>query len=197
MLGNVNWCCISTTKRNYYCAMQYTIASNALIKRTLERTDIKSSVTLLSFRILTTISNFRNWTIMANFGNNLTLSLTSGTQEQFMTSATQQYLISVTEQQHLPSGTVTVISGFRNNNHLRNIWPISPTDIYVYVHLKYNSSVSIANIQHDHQLSVKQVQLGSNKCFKMSIKVECCNKDAVSLLLSLSRKEFKFIPHFY
>jgi len=72
MLGNVNWCCISTTERNYYWAMQYTIASNALIKRTLERTDIKNSATLLSFRILTTISNFRNWTIMFNFGNNST-----------------------------------------------------------------------------------------------------------------------------
>jgi len=178
--------------------VQHTIASNALIKRTLERTDIKNSTTLFSFRILSTISNFRNWTIMANFGNNSTLSLTSGTQELYMTSATQQYLTWGTEQQHLPSGTVTIISGFRNNNHLWNIWPISPTDIYV--------CMSIWNIILQCPLPISNTIINclSNKYNSAAANVSRCQsrlnvvtRMLYSSLLSLSRKEFNFISHFF
>ena len=112
ILGNVNWCCISTTKRNYYCAVQHTIASNALTKRTLERTDIKNSATLLSFRILTTICNFKNWTIMANFGNNST------TISDFRNSRTVYDFSNSTVILDISNWTTT--SAFRNSND--NIW---------------------------------------------------------------------------
>jgi len=112
MLGNVNWCCISTTKICYYCTMQYTIASNALLKRTLERTDIKNSATLLSFRILTTICNFKNWTIMANFGNNST------TISDFRNSRTVYDFSNSTVILDISNWTTT--SAFRNSND--NIW---------------------------------------------------------------------------
>jgi len=114
--------------------MQYAIANDASIKRASYQTKYLISATLSDFRNLITISDFRNWTIMADFRKNSTTISDFRNLRTVMTSATQQqYLISATEQQRLPSGTATIISGFRNNNHLRNIWSISPTDIYVSI----------------------------------------------------------------
>jgi len=145
MLGNVNWCCISTTKRNYHCAMQYTIASNALIKRTLERTDIKNSATLLSFRILSTISNF--W--LQEFWN----SIWSGTQE------------------HCSIRNAGIIF----DHHTSSIFLQCPLPIS-----------TISNTKDDHQLSVKQVQLGSNKCFRCQARLNVVTRMLSSFLLFLS-----------
>ena len=103
--------------------MQYAIASDASIMRASYRIKYLISATLSDFKNLITISD---WTTiwLQQLNNNI------------------RY-----RQQHLHSGTVAIISCSKNNNHLRNLWPISPTDLYVFVQLKYNSSMSIANIQ--------------------------------------------------
>ena len=79
-------------------------------------------------------------------------------------------------QQHLPSGTVAIITcGIFDQYHQR---------IYMYVHLKYNSSMSIANIQYDHQSSVKQTFSAATNVSRCQSKLNIVTRMPCSLLLS-------------
>ena len=138
MLGNVNWCCISTTKRIYYC--ECSILSRATL---CGRERCSSSRPIFSI---------------------LVHCLTSTSLEQYLISwVLEQCLISGTlEQQWLSTGHKSVtVSICRNSTILEHYhqW------IYMYM-CPYNSSMSIANIQYFHnqrrwRIAVKQIQLGS------------------------------------
>ena len=139
MLGNVNWCCISTTKRIYYCECS-----------------ILSRTTLCGRERCSSSSSGRP-SILAQ-------RLTSTSLEQYLISwVLEQCLISGTlEQQRLDFGHKSVtVSDFRNSTILKHYHQC----IYMYM-CPYNSSMSIANIQYSHnqrrwRIAVKQTQLGS------------------------------------
>ena len=148
ILGNVNRCCISTTKRIYYC--ECSILSRATLCGK-ERCSSSSSRPSILAQCLTSTS--------------LEQYLSSGTVSGFWNSVwvLEQCLISGTlEQQWLNSGHNSVtVSICRNSTILKHYhqW------IYMYM-CPYNSSVSIANIQYFHNqrrwwIAVKQIQLGS------------------------------------
>ena len=128
MLGSVNRRCISTTRK-----IKWKILLDAVRDR--EWCFDKGSF------VSNQVSDICNVIWLQELNNNLWLQKLNNIWLQQLNNNIRH------QQQHLPSGTVAIIFDFRNNNHLRSIWSISPTDIYVYVQLEYNSSMSIVHIQ--------------------------------------------------
>ena len=111
MLGSVNRRCISTTRK---------IKWKLLLDAVRDREWCFDKESFVSNQV----SDIYNVIWLQELYNNLWLQKLNNI---------WQYSTSATEQQHLPCGTIMITFDFRNNNHLRHIWPISPTDIYVYV----------------------------------------------------------------
>ena len=140
-------CCISTTKRIYYCECSILSRATLCGKERCSSSSSRPSI-LAQYLALTSLEQY----------------LSSGTASGFWNSVwvLEQCLISGTlEQQWLSTGHKSVtVSIFRNSTILKHYHQ------WIYVHCPYNSSMSIANIQYFHnqirwRIAVKQIQLGS------------------------------------
>ena len=140
MLGNVNWCCISTTKRIYYC--ECSILSRATLCGK-ERCSSSSRPSILAQCLaLTSLEQYLNSGTVTEFWNNVWY------QELWNNNG---LALDINRYLSLSAGT---------QPHSNII-----TSEYICI-CPYNSSMSIANFQYFHnqrwwRIAVKQIQLGS------------------------------------
>ena len=129
MLGNVTWCCISTTKMLllhdavYYHEQRFATESTVVVVGQV----FSILVQCLNISNSGTVFDIRNsGTTMANFGSN------SITIFDFRNST----ILNISNWGTISAfKKVTIISGFRNNTRLWDTWAISSMNIYVYVHI--------------------------------------------------------------
>ena len=182
----MSMCCISTTKRIYYC--ECSILSRATLcgrERCSRSSSSSSSRPSILAQCLASTS--------------LEQYLSSGTASGFWNSVwvLEQCLISGTlEQQWLSTGHKSVtVSICRNSTSLKHYhqW------IYVHVDIILQCPLQISNIsitKHADELLSNKYNSAA-QMFQMSIKVECCNKDVEQFFSSFSvGRNFKFGPPF-
>ena len=181
-------CCISTTKRIYYCECSILLRATICGRERCSSSSSSGSRPSILAQCLASTS--------------LEQYLSSGTVSGFWNNVwvLEQYLILGTlEQQWLNSGheSVTVFV-CRNSASLKHYhqW------IYVHVHIILQCPLQISNIsitKDDDEELLSNKYNSAAQMFQMSIKVECCNKDVEQFFSSFSvGRNFNFyFPFFY
>ena len=189
----MSMCCISTTKRIYYCECSILSRATLCGKERCSSSSSRRPSILAQYLALTSLEQYLSSGPVSGFWNSnwvLEQCLISGTLEHCL-------ILGTMEQQWLNSGHKSVtVSICRNSASLKHHhqW------IYVHVHIILQCPLQISNIsitKYDEELLSNKYNSAA-QMFQMSIKVECCNKDVEQFFSSFAvGRSFKFYFPFF